>query len=125
MTIVPTYSVEDHVPADEWNALSEDDRIEHVRAAHEATRSVSGQDPTAHATIHVLVENRLAENHPGATRAFERFRAAGLSRHSTIHALASVVTRHMLTMLETGATPDETTVNADFDALDPAALRKR
>lgn len=57
--------------------------------------------------------------------AYERFRAAGLDRHTTIHALASVVTRHMLSVLEQrpGFSQDE--ADRDYAALDPAAFQRK
>lgn len=114
-----------HLSQAEWNALGQEERVAIVEQAHADTKSAAGQDPHAHATIHVMVEDRLAAGDAAATRAFERFRAAGVSRHHAIHALASVVTRHMLTMLEKGAPPDEETANRDFDALDPAVFQRK
>lgn len=118
------YSVDSPLPAAEWLALSEDERAALIDAAHRATRSPMGANTGAHATIHALVETALAEGNPAAVRAHDRFRAAGLNRHVTVHALASVVTRHMLATLE-GNAPDEEAAARDFDALDPATFRKK
>lgn len=118
------YSVDSPLPAAEWLALSEDERAALIDAAHRATGSPMGTNAGAHATIHALVETHLAEGTPAAVRAYDRLRAAGLNRHVTVHALASVVTRHMLASLENDA-PDEETAARDFDALDPASFRKR
>ncbi len=109
------YSVESHLSVEEWNALAEEERVALVQQAHRDAET--GRDPAAHATIHVMVENRLASGDVAANAAYDRLRASGLSRHMTIHALASVVTRHMLAMLETGAAPDEATAARDFGAL--------
>lgn len=119
-----SYTVEEPLPAAEWLALPEEQRAALVDAAHRATNAPMGANPGAHATIHVLVETRLAENDPATVRAYERFRAAGLNRHMTVHALASVVTHHLLAALENNA-PDEAAAARDFDALDPADFRKR
>jgi hypothetical protein len=119
------YDLANPPSADEWLALDESERIRLVEAAHQRTRSPVGQNPNAHATIHVMVENQLAEGKPAPTAAYQRFIAAGVDRHTTIHALSSVVTRHMLTMLETQTPVDEATAARDFDALDPAAFKRK
>lgn len=109
----------------EWNALDEEQRIALVEADHERTRSPTGGRADAHAAIHVVVENRLADGDAAVTRAYDRFRAAGVSRHQTIHALASVVTHHMVAVLESSGAPDQAEADRDFDALDPAAFVKK
>lgn len=108
----------------EWLAMDEGERILAVEEAHRRTGSPTGGSPTAHATIHVMVENQLAEGQPGSVAAYDRFRAAGIGRHTTVHALASVVTRHMMSMLQNGGTFDHAAAERDFAALDPAAFQK-
>ena len=120
--MIPPYDVENPIPADEWLALEEDERIERIEEGHRVRNSPTGGNPSAHATIHALVETRLALGDPHAVRAHDRFRAAGLTRHTTVHALASVVTQHMLASLERNDPPDDAEVERDFDALDPAAF---
>lgn len=105
--------------------MDEGERIHAVEQAHQRTRSPTGQNPTAHATIHVMVENQLAEGYAPAIAAYDRLRAAGIDRHTTVHALASVVTRHMMFVLEQGKPYDEASAKQDFDALDPAAFRRK
>jgi hypothetical protein len=41
------------------------------------------------------VENQLAEGLPEAKRALERLLADGLGRHDAVHAIASVLMRHL------------------------------
>jgi hypothetical protein len=119
-----TYDV-DHPPtAEEWLAMDEGERIAAVQDAHARTRSPVGQNPLAHATIHVAVENRLAEGHAVVVAAYDRFRAAGLGRHTTIHARASVVTTHLLAAVQGGAF-DQDAADRDFAALDPAAFEPK
>ena len=117
------YSVEQPLPAEAWNALDEGERILLVQEAHQRTGAPTGASPEAHAAIHVAIENRLADGDAAVTRAYDRFRAAGVHRHNTVHALASVVSRHMLAIME-GQTPDEAASIRDFDALDPATFSK-
>ncbi len=120
------YDVGRPLPTAEWLALGEAERVAMVKAAHERTGSPVGQSPDAHAAIHVAVEDRLASGEPAAVRAYERFVAAGVGRHVTVHALSSVVARHMMAMLEKGPTAiSEEQSNADFDALDPAQFQRK
>jgi len=120
-----SYDVANPPSAEDWLAMDEAERIAAVQEHHRRTRSPTGENPMVHATIHVVVENQLAEGLPGIVRAYDRFRAAGVDRHTTIHALASVVTRHMMAILETATTWDQAAADRDFDALHPAAFQKR
>lgn len=122
---IKDYDVANPPSPEDWLAMDEGARIEAVREAHERTRSPTGQNAIAHATIHVIVESRLAEGHTAVVSAYDRFRAAGIERHTTVHALASVVTRHMMAVLEQGAAFDQDAADRDFEALDPAAFRRK
>lgn len=117
-----SYDVENPPAAAEWLALEEEERIARIEEGHRARSSATGGNPTAHATIHALVETRLALGDVHAVQAYDRLRATGLTRHTTVHALASVVTRHMLASLERNEPPDDAEVARDFDALDAAAF---
>jgi hypothetical protein len=119
------YDIANPPPADEWLAMDEAERVAVVEEAHVRTRAAVGSSANAHASIHVAVENRLAAGHARVVAAYERFRAAGIDRHRTVHALASVVTTHMLAVLEhrEGFTQDE--ADRDYDALDPASFQRK
>jgi hypothetical protein len=119
------YDVANPPSPEDWLAMDEAARVEAVREAHHRTRSPVGQNATAHATIHVIVESRLAEGHTAVVSTYDRFRAAGIDRHTTIHALASVVTRHMMAVLEQKAGFDQDAADRDFDDLDPAAFKRK
>ena len=113
-------------PAPEvWLAMDENDRIAAVEEAHARTRAAVGSNANAHASIHVVVENRLAAGHAMVVAAYERFRAAGIDRHTTVHALASVVTRHMMSVLEQRPGFSQEEADRDFEALDPAAFTRK
>ncbi len=50
-------------------------------------------NPFAHISIHVIVENQLAEGKPPQILGYlERLQAAGLSRHEAVHEIAQAVT---------------------------------
>lgn len=87
--------------ASEWLALDEGERLLLVERYHER------EDPELpnvrlHASIHVIVENQLAEGFPASRAAFERVRKGGLSRHDAIHAVGSVVAEHLAKLLDAG-----------------------
>jgi len=54
-----------------------------------------------HATIHAVVETQLAADDPPAARlALARLQAGGLDRHEAIHAIGSVLTRHLYELMQ-------------------------
>src|SRR4051794_35467132 len=109
-----SYDIEHPPSAAEWLAMDEDERIAAVEESHLRTRAAVGGSANAHASIHVAVENRLAAGHAPVVAAYDRFRAAGLDRHTTVHALASVVTRHMLAVLEQRPGFDQEEADRDY-----------
>jgi hypothetical protein len=119
-----SYDVANPPPPEEWLSMDEAERIASVQEAHQRARWQVGQNAHAHAAIHVVVENRLAEGHAVVVDAYQRCRAAGLGRHATIHALASVVTRHMLAAVEE-ANFDPDVADRDFETLDPEAFKSK
>jgi hypothetical protein len=80
--------------AEQWLALDEQERI---RLAEEHHRRARTKLPNlkAHALFHAIVENQLAENLEPAVRAVARLTAEGLTRHESVHAIASVVAEHL------------------------------
>jgi hypothetical protein len=119
------YDIENPPAADEWLAMDEGERIAVIEEAHARTRSPVGGSANAHAAIHVVVENRLAAGHAMVVAAYERFRAAGIDRHASVHALASVVTQHMMAVLEQRAGFSQDEADRDFAALDPADFKRK
>lgn len=119
------YDIESPPPAEAWLAMEEAERVALIEEAHVRTRAPVGGSANAHASIHVVVETRLAEGAAPVVAAYHRCRDAGLDRHTTIHALSSVVTKHMLAIIEQHPGFDQTTADADFAALDPARFQKR
>ena len=77
---------------EEWLGIGELERILLVEAYHRDTRAdLPKGSRRIHATIHVVVENQLAENHAPVVRALARLMKEGLSRHDAVHAIGSVV----------------------------------
>lgn len=108
--------------ADDWLELDEGERLLRVEEAHARDGSHVGENARVHAAMHVIVENRLATKDEPVVAAYDRLRAAGVSRHETIHALASVVAAQLFdTLAEKRAlTPED---DAPFADLDPADWR--
>jgi len=77
-----------------WLALSEADRLDSIVAYHEAAR-VKVPSLRAHAAIHAVVENQLAEGLPPVVDAYERLRRGGLGRHDALHAIGVAVSDHI------------------------------
>lgn len=116
---IGVYDVSRGPNAAEWLVLEESARIALVAEAHRRSRASVGGNEEAHASIHVVVEDRLAMGHTAVVAAYDRCRAAGVDRHNAIHALASVVTNHMVAVLESHAGFDQATADRDFEAIDP------
>jgi len=88
------YNPDVNPDAAKWLALDEDERLRLVRDFHRRARAKL-PNLEAHATVHAIVENQLAEGLPEATRALKRLLEAGLDRHDCIHAIASVLMEHI------------------------------
>lgn len=79
---------------EQWLALDEQERIRLAEEYHRAKR-IKLPDAKAHAVFHAVVENQIAENLESVVRAMARLTAEGLSRHESIHAIASVLAEHI------------------------------
>lgn len=79
---------------EQWLALDERERIHLAEEYHRAKR-IKLPNAAAHAVFHAIVENQLAENLEPVVRAMARLTAEGLSRHESIHAIASVLAEHI------------------------------
>ena len=100
-----------------WLELDETERLSRVEDAHQRDGSPVGENPRVHAAMHVIVENRLAAKDEPVIAAFERFRIAGVDRHETVHALASVVAQQLfdITAEQRAFTPEDDLAFADLD----------
>jgi hypothetical protein len=86
----------------EWLALSELERIERVEEFHRRCGDF-GENLRLHSSMHVVVENQLAEGHPEEARgALSRLRREGLDRHEAIHAIAAVLIEYLFPVLQSG-----------------------
>jgi hypothetical protein len=76
----------------------EGERAELVADYHRRAR-VKLPNARLHAAMHVIVENQLAEGIPAVAETLQRLRAEGLERHVALHAIGSVLIKHVWTVL--------------------------
>ena len=79
---------------EQWLSLDEQVRIQLTEEYHRVKR-IKLPNIMAHAVFHAIVENQIAENLESVARAMARLTAEGLSRHESIHAIASVLAEHI------------------------------
>ena len=94
------YDPEQSPNVSEWLALGEQERIDLALQFHKSAR-IKIPSAIAHASIHVIVENQIAENVEPVVRAMSRLQREGLSRHDALHAVASVLAEHIHEVLTT------------------------
>jgi hypothetical protein len=93
--------------ARQWLALDESERLQlaidyHVRARLDVP------NVRVHATMHTIVENRVALGDETPVREkIRQLMAQGLNRHDAIHAIASVLIKFLYGALTDGASPEE------------------
>jgi len=90
------------IDPEEWTDLAEAERISLVERYHRQKR-IEMPNMTAHALIHVIVENQIAMgNEIAAQQTLERLMSEGLNRHDAVHAIGSVVAERIFTLLKNG-----------------------
>ena len=87
---------------EQWLALDEQVRIHLVEEYHRAKR-IKLPNVKVHAVFHAMVENQIAEDLEPVVRAMGRLTVEGLSRHESIHAIASVLAEHIHELFTTTA----------------------
>ena len=91
----------------QWLALSESERLELVSEYHaDASEEIQDSDPDEalarndlHATMHVVVENQLAEGIDPVCQAVSRLIHEGLDRHDAVHAIGAELAGHLFDTL--------------------------
>jgi hypothetical protein len=110
------YDPNEPVDAAEWLALDEGEKQLVVERYHKRTR-VRLPSSHVHAIIHAAIESQVAEGHVAARRALERMLAEGLSRHDAVHAVGSVLVKHLFGIMKHGQRFDDEAYASDLDAL--------
>jgi hypothetical protein len=105
----------------EWLSLDEGERIVLAEDYHVRER-IQIPGLRAHAVIHSVVETQIAEGDQLPVKAtLSRLMAEGLDRHDAIHAIGSVLLRHMQRLFQhvpMGADPNAR-YYAELEALTP------
>ena len=93
--------------AEDWLDLDEGERLLLVEAYHRSVRIAMPKGARKlHASMHVVVENQLAENDDPVVRALGRLRKGGLTRHDAVHAIGSLVAEQIYDLLKQNDTPE-------------------
>jgi hypothetical protein len=82
-----------------WLALDEDLRRDRVERYHRAA-GIAIPNAAAHALIHTVIENQLAQGVEPVQRVLARLVGEGLDRHEALHAIGSVLARRLHTMIK-------------------------
>src|SRR4051794_5475721 len=96
-----------------WLALDEQELIQLAEAHHRAAR-IKLPNVQAHAALHAIVENQLAEGLESVVRAMARLGTEGLSRHDALHAIGSVVAEHLFETMNAKAKDDANTIQTRY-----------
>jgi hypothetical protein len=113
------YDANHNPDAAEWLALDEGERLDLVEEYHRRVR-VQLPNPTVHAVAHCVVENQIAMGDELPVReTLERLISEGLDRHDAIHAIGSVLMRHMYELMQhpTTAPVDQSVYFREFEDL--------
>jgi len=105
---VPTYDPSKTPNAEEWLALEESERLDLVRDYHRR-KKIRIPRPDAHAAVHVIIENQLAEGLSDVTATLARLQSEGLDRHEAVHALGSVLMEHARNLMNESSSAEDST----------------
>lgn len=99
----------------QWLIMAEQQRLDLVVAYH---RRALLDEPRqeVHATIHVIVENQIADDTLPVRQIAERLMSEGLDRHEAVHAIGSVLAGHLNDMIRKARSesePSETSSDLD------------
>ncbi len=95
------YNASNEPDSQAWIELSEDDRIVLIENYVQKYESnIKEEAILLHSSIHMVVENQIAENYEATKEAYSRLIRQGLSRHETIHAIGAVVSEDIYDRLK-------------------------
>jgi len=111
------YDPDRYIDADEWESTDDGEKAILVEDYHERA-GFELPNARLHAHLHVIVENQVAigDELPVKTT-LDRLMAAGLGRHDAIHAIGSVLMKHMFDTLKTRQTFDDESYRTDLEEL--------
>jgi hypothetical protein len=100
-TILDYDPLEDPDP-EQWLMLDEQERIDLVVEYHQVA-GISLPNEKLHATLHVIIENQIADAELPVRRKLEQLMSEGLDRHDAVHAIGSVAAGHIYDVLRGAA----------------------
>jgi len=109
------YNPERGPEPESWLELDEQERILLIETWHRVAR-IKLPNLTAHAALHVIVENQIALDLESVVRAMDRLRKQGLTRHDAIHAIGSVVAENLFGILKADQNDDAVASQARYYA---------
>jgi hypothetical protein len=109
------YNPERGPEPESWLELDEQERILLIETWHRVAR-IKLPNLTAHAALHVIVENQMALDLEPVVRAMDRLRKQGLTRHDAIHAIGSVVAENLFGLLKADQNDDAAASQARYYA---------
>ncbi|MCI0150785.1 hypothetical protein KNO81_33480 [Paraburkholderia sediminicola] len=109
------YNPERGPEPESWLELDEQERILLIGTWHRVAR-IKLPNVTAHAALHVIVENQIALDLEPVVRAMDRLRKQGLTRHDAIHAIGSVVAENLFGILKADQNDDAAASQARYCA---------
>jgi hypothetical protein len=113
--IMEAYNSERGPEPESWLELDEQERILLIETWHRVAR-IKLPNLTAHAALHVIVENQMALDLEPVVRAMDRLRKQGLTRHDAIHAIGSVVAENLFGILKADQNDDAAASQARYYA---------
>jgi hypothetical protein len=99
-----------------WLGMGEQERMTAIRKYHERAR-VRVPSLQGHAIVHTIVESQLADGHAAAIRALDRLVESGLDRHEALHAIGSVLSRHLFQTVQGEKPFDTAAYDSQLDEL--------
>ena len=100
------YDPDRDLATDEWLDLDEQERMMLVEDYHRGHR-IRLPNVAAHAVVHAIVESQLALGEPVVVTTLARLRGEGLDRHDAIHAIGSVISGHVDSLLRDSYSQDQ------------------
>ncbi len=113
------YDPTDALDTKRWLSIDESKRVVLVEKFHERA-GIKLPNKRIHAAIHTAVENQMAlgEDFP-TEETLNRLMGEGLDRHDALHAIGSVLSEHLYSLLkgESAGGFDEKTYRRDLEGL--------
>jgi hypothetical protein len=82
-----------------WDLLDEDERVDLAMKYHKEA-GIELPDEYAHALLHVVVENQIAQGDETPVEAvLRRLTDENLDRHDAVHAIANILANHMFELM--------------------------